>query len=72
LVHCKGTDFAAFFSTQSANKPKVYDSDDANANARLSSQIQYIMATSRFAHYLKSMMRDKLGSFMTRPMPRIS
>ncbi|MCB2147270.1 MAG: type VI secretion system contractile sheath large subunit [Deltaproteobacteria bacterium] len=66
LVHCKGTDFAAFFSTQSANKPKVYDSDDANANARLSSQIQYIMATSRFAHYLKSMMRDKLGSFMTR------
>jgi predicted component of type VI protein secretion system len=66
LVHCKGTDFAAFFSTQSANKPKVYDSDDANANARMSSQIQYIMATSRFAHYLKSMMRDKLGSFMTR------
>jgi type VI secretion system protein ImpC len=66
LVHCKGTDFAAFFSTQSANKPKVYDSDEANANARLSSQMQYIMATSRFAHYLKSMMRDKIGSFMTR------
>jgi type VI secretion system protein ImpC len=66
LVHCKGTDFAAFFSTQSANKPKVYDTDAANANARLSSQLQYIMATSRFAHYLKSMMRDKLGSFMTR------
>ncbi|BBO88774.1 type VI secretion system contractile sheath large subunit [Desulfosarcina ovata] len=66
LVHCKGTDFAAFFSTQSVNKPKVYDSDEANANARLSSQMQYIMATSRFAHYLKSMMRDKIGSFMTR------
>jgi len=66
LVHCKGTDFAAFFSTQSTNKPKVYDSDEANANARLSSQMQYIMATSRFAHYLKSMMRDKIGSFMTR------
>jgi len=66
LVHCKGTDYAAFFSTQSANKPKVYDSDSANANARLSSQLQYIMATSRFAHYLKSMMRDKVGSFMTR------
>ena len=66
LVHCKGTDYAAFFSTQSVNKPKVYDSDDANANARLSSQLQYIMATSRFAHYLKSMMRDKIGSFMTR------
>lgn len=66
LVHCKGTDYAAFFSTQSANKPKVYDSDAANSNARLSSQLQYIMAISRFAHYLKSMMRDKIGSFMTR------
>ncbi len=66
LVHCKGTDYAAFFSTQSANKPKVYDTDSATANARLSSQLQYIMATSRFAHYLKSMMRDKIGSFMTR------
>ncbi|MCB2181949.1 MAG: type VI secretion system contractile sheath large subunit [Desulfobulbaceae bacterium] len=66
LLHCKGTDYAAFFSTQSANKPKVYDSDSANANARLSSQLQYILAVSRFAHYLKSMMRDKIGSFMTR------
>ncbi|KJS33380.1 MAG: EvpB family type VI secretion protein [Desulfatitalea sp. BRH_c12] len=66
LVHCKGTDYAAFFSAQSANKPKIYDSDLANANARLSSQLQYIMAVSRFAHYLKSMMRDKIGSFMSR------
>lgn len=65
LVHCKGTDYAAFFSTQSTNKPKVYDSDLANANARLSSQLQYIMAVCRFAHYLKSMMRDKIGSFMS-------
>ncbi len=65
LVHCKGTDYAAFFSTQTANKAKVYDTDAATANARLSSQLQYIMATSRFAHYLKSMMRDKIGSFMT-------
>ena len=66
LVHCKGTDYAAFFSTQTVNKPKLYDTDAANANARMSSQLQYIMATSRFAHYLKSMMRDKIGSFMTR------
>jgi type VI secretion system protein ImpC len=66
LVHCKGTDYAAFFSTQTNNKAKVYDSDAANANARLSSQLQYILATSRFAHYLKSMMRDKVGSFMSR------
>jgi type VI secretion system protein ImpC len=66
LVHCKGTDYAAFFSTQTANKPKVFDSDSANASAKLSSQLQYLLATSRFAHYLKSMMRDKIGSFMTR------
>jgi type VI secretion system protein ImpC len=66
LVHCKGTDKAAFFSVQSANKPKLYDSDAANANARLSSQLPYIMATCRFAHYLKAMMRDKIGSFTTR------
>ncbi len=66
LVHCKGTDYAAFFSTQSANKTKSYDTDAANANARLSSQLQYIMAVSRFAHYLKAMMRDKIGTFTTR------
>ncbi len=66
LVHCKGTDYAAFFSTQTCNKPKLYDTDSANANARLSSQLQYILAVSRFAHYLKSIMRDKIGSFMTR------
>lgn len=66
LVHCKDTDYAAFFATQSANKPKKYDTDEANANARLSSQLQYIMAVSRFAHYLKAMMRDKIGSFMSR------
>ncbi len=66
LVHCKGTDYAAFFSTQTANKPKTYDTDAANANARLSSQLQYLLAVSRFAHYLKSIMRDKIGSFMTR------
>ncbi len=66
LVHCKGTDYAAFFSTQTTNKPKKYDTDAANANARLSSQLQYILAVSRFAHYLKAIMRDKIGSFMTR------
>lgn len=66
LVHCKGTDYAAFFATQSANKPKKYDTDDANANARLSSQLQYMFAVSRFAHYLKVMVRDKIGSFMSR------
>ncbi|WP_085813391.1 type VI secretion system contractile sheath large subunit [Geoanaerobacter pelophilus] len=66
LVHCKGTDNAAFFSAQSAHRPKTYDSDAANANARLSAQLQYILAVSRFAHYLKALMRDKVGSFDTR------
>ena len=66
LVHCKGTDYAAFFSVQTANKPKLYDKDAANANARLSAQLPYILAMSRFAHYLKAMMRDKIGSFMSR------
>lgn len=66
LVHCKGTDYAAFFSVQSANKPKLYDTDAANANARLSAQMPYIFAMSRFAHYLKAIMRDKIGSFTSR------
>jgi type VI secretion system protein ImpC len=66
LVHCKGTDYAAFFSVQSCQKPKLYDKEAANANARLSTQLPYIFAVSRFAHYLKAMMRDKIGSFMSR------
>jgi type VI secretion system protein ImpC len=66
LVHCKNTDYAAFFSVQSAQKSKLYDKDAANANARLSTQLPYILAVSRFAHYLKAMMRDKIGSFMSR------
>lgn len=66
LVYCKGTDYAAFFAVQSTNKPRKYDSELANANAKLSSQLQYIMTTSRFAHYLKSIVRDKVGSFMSK------
>ena len=66
LVHCKNTDYAAFFGAQSCQKAKKYDLDAANANARLSTQLQYIMAVSRFAHYIKAMMRDKIGSFMSR------
>ena len=66
LVHCKGTDYAAFFSVQSCQKQKMYDKEEANANARLSTQLPYILAISRFAHYMKAMMRDKVGSFMSR------
>jgi type VI secretion system protein ImpC len=63
LVHCKNTDYAAFFAAQSTQKAKRYDSDAANANAVLSAQLQYIFSVCRIAHYLKSMMRDKIGSF---------
>jgi type VI secretion system protein ImpC len=66
LVHCKGTDYAAFFSVQSAQKPKMYDKESATANARISAQLPYILAISRFAHYMKAIMRDKIGSFMSR------
>jgi len=66
LVHCKNTDYAAFFSAQAVQKPKTYANDAANANARLSSQLPYIFAVSRIAHYLKSIMRDKIGSFASR------
>ncbi len=63
LVHCKNTDYAAFFGAQSAQKAKKYDLDSANANASLSAQLQYMFAVSRIAHYMKAMMRDKIGSF---------
>ncbi len=63
LVHCKNTDYAAFFGAQSAQKAKKYDTDSANANASLSAQLQYMFAVSRIAHYMKAMMRDKIGSF---------
>jgi len=66
LCHSKGNDFAAFFSATSCQKAKLYDRDAANANARLSTKINYILCTSRFAHYLKAMARDKIGSFMER------
>ncbi len=66
LVHCKNTDYAAFFSGQSAQRPRLYNTDAANANARLSSQLPYIFAVSRIAHYMKAIMRDKIGSFASR------
>jgi type VI secretion system protein ImpC len=66
LCYYKGTDTAVFMGAQSTQKPQLYLDDDANANSRLSTQLQYIMACSRFAHFLKVMMRDKIGSFMSR------
>jgi type VI secretion system protein ImpC len=66
LCHYKGTYAAVFMGAQSTQKPQLYLADEANANARLSVQLQYILAASRFAHYLKAMMRDKIGSFTSR------
>lgn len=66
LCHCKGTDKAAFFGAQTIQQPLVYNTADANANANLSARITYMLAASRFAHYIKSIMRDKIGSFMTK------
>jgi type VI secretion system protein ImpC len=53
-----------FFGSQTTQKPKKYDSPDATANAAISARLPYILATARFAHYLKVMARDKIGSFM--------
>lgn len=64
LCHYKNTDYSVFFGAQSVQKPKKYDNPDATANAAISARLPYIMATSRFAHYLKVMARDKIGSFM--------
>lgn len=66
LVHCKNTDYAAFFGGQSTQKAKTYNTDAANANARLSTQLPYIFSASRIAHYMKAIMRDKIGSFASR------
>jgi type VI secretion system protein ImpC len=65
VIHSKDTTFAVFMGAQSCQKPKTYFDKDANANAELSAKINLIMCNSRFAHYLKVMARDKIGSFMT-------
>ncbi|WP_286718257.1 type VI secretion system contractile sheath large subunit [Thalassolituus sp. UBA2009] len=66
ILHCKGTDKAAFFGGQTTNQPKKYNTDEANANARTSAMMPYILNASRFAHYIKVIMRDKVGSFLTK------
>lgn len=66
LCHRKGTDQAAFFGGQTTNKPIKYNTPQANANARISAMLPYMLASARFAHYLKVIMRDKIGSFMTK------
>ncbi|MEG0025118.1 MAG: type VI secretion system contractile sheath large subunit [Akkermansia sp.] len=63
LCYWKNTDYAVFLGGQTLNNPTVYDDPDATANAKLSSRLPYIFATSRFAHFLKCIVRDKVGSF---------
>jgi type VI secretion system protein ImpC len=64
LSHYKNTDYAVFFGGQSVQKPKKYDRPEATANAAIMARLPYTMASSRFAHFLKVMARDKIGSFM--------
>lgn len=66
LLHKKNTDFAAFIGAQSLQKPAKYDDPDATANANLAARLPYLFATCRFAHYLKAIVRDKVGSFKER------
>jgi len=63
LCHYKNTDYSVFFGGQTTQKPKKYDRPEATANAAISARLPYMMATSRFAHYLKVMARDWIGSF---------
>src|SRR3984893_3143792 len=66
LIHRKNTDVASFIGAQSLQKPAEYTDPDATANARLSARLPYLFASCRFAHYLKCMVRDKVGSFKER------
>lgn len=66
LIHRKNSDLAAFIGAQSLHKPAEYDDDDATANANLAARLPYLFATCRFAHYLKCIVRDKVGSYKSR------
>ena len=66
MIHRKNSDFAAFISGQSLQKPQEYDDADATANASLAARLPYLFACNRFAHYLKCIVRDKVGSFRSR------
>ncbi len=65
LIHKKNSDFAAFIGAQSLQKPQEYDDPAATANANLAARLPYLFASCRFAHYLKCMVRDKIGATMT-------
>lgn len=66
LCHARNTDYAVVFSGATVNRPRKYIDEDANANARLSASLPYVLACARFAHYLKAIMRDKVGGFTSK------
>ena len=66
LCHARNTDYAVVFSGSTVNRPRKYVEDEANANARLSASLPYLLACARFAHYLKAIIRDKVGGFTSR------
>lgn len=66
ISHFKNTDYAVFMAAQSLQKPAKFDDKDATANANLSARLPYLFAVCRFAHYLKCIVRDKIGSFKER------
>jgi type VI secretion system ImpC/EvpB family protein len=65
LCDCNDTEFSAFYSNQSTQKPKKYDRAPATTNARISAMLQYMLCVSRFAHYIKVLGREKVGTFTT-------
>lgn len=65
LCQCYDTPFAAFYSNQSTRKPERVNSREAEVNARLSAMLQHVLCGSRIAHYIKVIIRDKVGSFIT-------
>jgi type VI secretion system protein ImpC len=66
LIHRKNSDMASFIGAQSLHKPAEYDDPDATANANLAARLPYLFATCRFAHYMKCIVRDKIGSYKSR------
>ena len=70
ILHRKNTDVAAFIGAHSlqddeARAGRLVD-PDAQANERLSANLPYLLPVCRFAHYLKAIARDKVGTFKER------
>ncbi len=64
LCHCYDSDLMAIHSYSSIQNSKNFTNEQTNENARLSAMLQHILCASRFAHYIKVIIRDKIGSFV--------